>query len=116
MMVHLQHLLLTGFALFQVGHAAAPPCKGPGCHDKPGHGEKYMDASLPPAKRAEDLLRRMTWEEKIGQMGGVRRAFTSVDKKPVFNRTAFDLIHAKENGQIGMATAMFFMPSNLRPF
>ena len=28
----------------------------------------YLDASLPVSERVEDLLNRMTWEEKVGQM------------------------------------------------
>lgn len=61
----------------------------------------YTDASLTPAQRAEDLLQRLTWEEKIGQMGGIRASFTSVNGSVQFNRTSFEQIRANENGQIG---------------
>jgi hypothetical protein len=64
----------------------------------------YLDATLSPAKRARDLLRRMTWDEKIGQLGGVRRAFGSRDGKPDFNRTAFEQTRSTQNGQIGMTS------------
>lgn len=64
-------------------------------------GEPYLDASLPPAERAADLLSRMTWQEKVGQMGGIRRGFSSVDGRPSFNKTSFETIRATQNGQIG---------------
>lgn len=61
----------------------------------------YQDATRPPAERAVDLLSRMTWEEKVGQLGGIRQPFQSVDGKPAFNRTAYDITHELQNGQIG---------------
>jgi hypothetical protein len=35
------------------------------------NAEPYKSASLTSAERAYDLLRRMTWEEELGQMGGI---------------------------------------------
>lgn len=61
----------------------------------------YLDTTLSPAERAADLLGRMTWEEKVGQLGGVRRAFGTADGKPTFNRTAYETTRATQNGQIG---------------
>ncbi|PVH98363.1 glycoside hydrolase family 3 protein [Periconia macrospinosa] len=61
----------------------------------------YTDPSLGPGQRSQDLLQRLTWEEKIGQMGGIRAAFTSVNGTVRFNRSAFEEIRLKENGQIG---------------
>jgi hypothetical protein len=63
--------------------------------------EPYRNPSLEPAKRADDLLKRLTWEEKIGQMGGIRAAFTSVNGSVAFNRTSFERIRSTQNGQIG---------------
>jgi hypothetical protein len=59
----------------------------------------YRDAKASPKERAEDLLARMTWKEKVGQMGGVRRALSS---DLVFNRTSYDEIHELQNGNLGM--------------
>ena len=61
----------------------------------------YLNSSLAAKNRAADLLQRMTWEEKIGQLGGVRRAFSRVNGKPSFNQTSYDLIQKTQNGQIG---------------
>lgn len=58
----------------------------------------YKDASLSPKERAQALLKLMTWEEKVGQMGGIRRLLAD---KLVFNQTTFDAIHELQNGEIG---------------
>lgn len=71
------------------------------------HSEPYMDASLTPAQRADDLLQRLTWAEKIGQLGGIRRAFGSVNGSAQFNKTSFDQIRSTQSGQIGMCV-MFY--------
>ena len=62
----------------------------------------YLDATLSPEERASDLLQRMTWEEKVGQLGGVRYPFSRVNGKAYFNQTSYELIHETQNGQIGM--------------
>ena len=61
----------------------------------------YKNASYSVRQRAEDLLPRLTWVEKVGQMGGIRAAFKSVNGSIVFNRTSFEQIRATQNGQIG---------------
>lgn len=61
----------------------------------------YNDSSLSPKERAADLLQRMTWEEKVGQLGGVRKTLGRTNGLATFNKTAFDLIHKTQNGQIG---------------
>ena len=61
----------------------------------------YLDPSLSAHDRAEDLLQRMAWEEKVGQLGGIRRVVSRVDGEPVFNRTSFEAIRKTQNGQIG---------------
>lgn len=67
-----------------------------------GHNSPaYLDSSLSPKERAADLLQRMTWEEKVGQLGGVRRTLTHTNGQAVFNKTAFDIVHKTQNGQIG---------------
>lgn len=65
----------------------------------------YQDPSLSPKQRAEDLLKLMTWEEKIGQMGGIRRLFAA---NVTFNQTSFDEIYKLQNGQIGESSAIIF--------
>ncbi|KAI4867669.1 glycoside hydrolase family 3 protein [Hypoxylon rubiginosum] len=62
----------------------------------------YLDSSLSPKERAADLLQRMTWEEKVGQLGGVRKTLGRTDGQATFNKTAFDLVHKTQNGQIGL--------------
>lgn len=61
----------------------------------------YLNSSLSPKERAADLLQRMTWEEKVGQLGGVRKTLGRTDGQATFNKTAFDLVHKTQNGQIG---------------
>lgn len=62
---------------------------------------RYLNASLTPAERADDLLQRLTWEEKVGQMGGIRSPFSSVNGSISFNTTSFEKIKCTQNGQIG---------------
>lgn len=58
----------------------------------------YKDASYSASDRASDLLSRMTWAEKIGQMGGVRRLLGSGLS---FNQTSYDIISQYQNGILG---------------
>lgn len=58
----------------------------------------YKDASLTPTERADDLLSRMNWEEKIGQMGGFRR-FANANL--TFNRTNYEIFTKDQNGILG---------------
>lgn len=69
-------------------------------HDK----AVYLNASLSASERATDLLQRMTWEEKIGQLGGIRRALTRSNGEVTFNRTSFEMTRKTQNGQIGQYT------------
>ncbi|KAF2177749.1 glycoside hydrolase family 3 protein [Zopfia rhizophila CBS 207.26] len=62
------------------------------------NGAIYLDPSSSAKERAEDLLKRMTWEEKIGQMGGVRRLLSA---GLAFNRTSYDQVRALQNGILG---------------
>ncbi len=62
----------------------------------------YLNPSYTPEERAEDLLKLMTWEEKIGQLGGARRLFDRVNGKPSFNETALAITLETQDGQIGM--------------
>ncbi|KAK3302826.1 alkaline-phosphatase-like protein [Chaetomium strumarium] len=48
-------------------------------------------------QRAKDLLKQMTWEEKIGQMGGVRRVLSSGTTV----NPQYDTIRQMQNGQMG---------------
>lgn len=61
----------------------------------------YSDSSLSAHERASDLLARMTWEEKVGQLGGIRRPMSRSDGKVIFNRTSFEQTRETQNGQIG---------------
>ncbi|KAF6828849.1 periplasmic beta-glucosidase [Colletotrichum plurivorum] len=63
-------------------------------------GSVYLDASWSPKERADDLLRLMTWEEKVGQLGGIRRLAENVNGKLSFNETSFEEIRKTQNGQI----------------
>ncbi|KAG9252850.1 beta-glucosidase [Emericellopsis atlantica] len=66
----------------------------------------YLDAALPAHERARDLLGRMTWEDKVGQLGGIRRAVSRVNGEPSFNRTAFEQTRKTQNGQVGLGFQM----------
>ncbi|GAW17462.1 hypothetical protein ANO14919_069190 [Xylariales sp. No.14919] len=66
----------------------------------------YKNPSYTPKERAEDLLKLMTWEEKVGQLGGARRLFSRVDGKPSFNETALAITLETQNGQIGFGSQL----------
>ncbi|KAI0193499.1 beta-glucosidase [Astrocystis sublimbata] len=61
----------------------------------------YKNPMYTPVQRADDLLERMTWTEKIGQLGGARRLFERRDNKLVFNQTKLDGILKDQNGNLG---------------
>ncbi|TIC90095.1 Periplasmic beta-glucosidase [Colletotrichum higginsianum] len=67
----------------------------------PSNGSAHLDSSLTPAERADSLLRLMTWEEKVGQLGGIRRLAETVGGKISYNETSFEEIRKTQNGQIG---------------
>lgn len=63
----------------------------------------YKDASASPDARARDLLSLMTWDEKIGQMGGVRQLLQA---NLTLNRTTYDAIRENlQNGILGTPSA-----------
>ncbi|CRK41150.1 hypothetical protein BN1723_015852 [Verticillium longisporum] len=62
----------------------------------------YKDPSITPKERAQDLLERMTWAEKVTQLGGIRRAVSRTNGKPVFNETSFNAIRKTQNGKLGL--------------
>ncbi|RYP40333.1 hypothetical protein DL767_001790 [Monosporascus sp. MG133] len=74
----------------------------------------YLDSSLSPSERAADLLGRMTWEERVGQLGGIRRAMSRVNGQPSFNRTSFEEIRESQNGNIGLGV-QFNYAENVLP-
>lgn len=43
----------------------------------------------------------MTWEEKVGQLGGIRRLAERVNGALSYNETSFEEIRKTQNGQIG---------------
>lgn len=57
------------------------------------HLGKRCDAS----QRARALLKQMTWEEKIGQMGGVRRVLSS----GTTINPQYGAIQKMQNGEMG---------------
>jgi hypothetical protein len=67
----------------------------------------YKDASLTPTERADDLLERMNWEEKIGQMGGIRR-FASANL--TVNRTSYEIYAQDQNGILGEMNVFLIRP------
>ncbi|KAF9869849.1 periplasmic beta-glucosidase [Colletotrichum karsti] len=60
-----------------------------------------LDASHSPKERADELLRLLTWDEKVGQLGGIRRLAERVNGQLSYNQTSFDEIRRTQNGQIG---------------
>lgn len=81
MMSNLPALALTGLLLYTLPHVAGQAT--------------IQDAA---ADRARGLLEQMTWQEKVGQMGGIRRL---LGPDLAFNQTLFDEIHPTQNGNIG---------------
>jgi len=71
----------------------------------------YKDTSLPPKQRAEALLKLMTWEEKVGQMGGARRLLAA---NATFNETTFNTITRTQNGEMGLGSS-FNQPRDVLP-
>ncbi|KAF3808075.1 Thermostable beta-glucosidase B [Colletotrichum gloeosporioides] len=65
------------------------------------NGSVYKDVSRAPEERAKDLLKLMTWEEKVGQLGGIRRLAERVNGALSYNETSFEEIRKTQNGQIG---------------
>lgn len=76
-MVNFQHVLASALALSHHGLAAK---------------------SQSHRQRAEALLKKMTWEEKVGQMGGVRRL---LKLGPVVDEENYEKIHRLQNGNMG---------------
>ncbi|KAJ3565710.1 hypothetical protein NPX13_g7405 [Xylaria arbuscula] len=71
------------------------------------YGESlYKNPSYTPKERAKDLLELMTWEEKVGQLGGARRLFSRVNDKLSFNETAVGITLKTQNGQIGFGSQL----------
>ncbi|PSR82142.1 glycoside hydrolase superfamily [Coniella lustricola] len=58
----------------------------------------YQNPSHSAKDRAADLLSRMTWVQKIGQMGGVRRLLGS---DMSFNQTSYEILAEYQNGILG---------------
>ncbi|KAF2118422.1 periplasmic beta-glucosidase [Lophiotrema nucula] len=81
-------------------------------HERTDNGvPQYKDASLSPIERANDLLGRMNWEEKVGQMGGVRRL---AEAKLAFNRSNYEAFVETQNGILGYGS-MYNAPLDLLP-
>ncbi|ETI23267.1 hypothetical protein G647_05066 [Cladophialophora carrionii CBS 160.54] len=55
----------------------------------------WQDTGLPAAQRADALLPQLSWEEKIAQMGGIRRLLGA---NATFNRTAWDALYPLQHG------------------
>ncbi|KAK1474726.1 beta-glucosidase [Colletotrichum cuscutae] len=67
------------------------------CATAASNGSAYLDSTRSPAERADDLLRLMSWEEKIGQLG----VFPEADGAfPV----AYDYFPSDDQGGFGTAT------------
>ncbi|KAJ0296889.1 hypothetical protein COL516b_011276 [Colletotrichum fioriniae] len=78
------------------------------CATAVSNGSVYLDSARSPTERADDLLRLMSWEEKIGQLGGIRRLAETVNGKVSYNETLFEEIRKTQNGQIGFGAPQNF--------
>lgn len=85
--------MLAGFAL-----AAGASAQSAGNGTTNSSTPIYKDPTYSAEDRATDLLSRMTWAEKIGQMGGVRRLLSA---NLAFNQTSYDIISEYQNGILG---------------
>lgn len=61
------------------------------------------EAKSTPRQRAKALLKKMTYQEKITQMGGIRRLLKSGG---VVDEDNFDSRYATQNGNIGESQVM----------
>jgi hypothetical protein len=93
--------VIAGLALAQDSLAAIPHPR----QDGDGATARYLDPKLSARDRSADLLQRMTWEEKVGQLGGIRRPVERTNGKAVFNRTTFERIKKTQNGNIGNSSS-----------
>lgn len=55
----------------------------------------WKDPSLSASQRADSLLVHLSWEEKIGQMGGIRQLLGVND---TFNRTTWNTLYPLQHG------------------
>ncbi|KAJ5655700.1 hypothetical protein N7507_007650 [Penicillium longicatenatum] len=62
------------------------------------NGDIYKDPSCTSTQRAEDLLARMSWTEKVKQLGGIRQVLGG---NMSFNKTKFDIFNEAQDGNIG---------------
>ncbi|KAJ5635515.1 uncharacterized protein N7484_008828 [Penicillium longicatenatum] len=62
------------------------------------NGDIYKDPSCTSTQRAEDLLARMSWSEKVKQLGGIRQVLGG---NMSFNKTKFDIFNEAQDGNIG---------------
>ncbi|KAI7970721.1 hypothetical protein EIK77_007901 [Talaromyces pinophilus] len=70
-------------------------------------GMTYKNSSYSALERAKDLLQRMTWEEKIGLMGGIR---VLLGANLTFNETTYNSIHELQNGILGNFSDSLMLP------
>ncbi|KAH0598360.1 hypothetical protein MHUMG1_03658 [Metarhizium humberi] len=63
----------------------------------------YKNTSYTAQERAADLLPRLSWQDKVGQLGGVRRLLTA---NLAFNQTAFDTLTELQNGILGFGSQL----------
>ena len=81
-----------------------------------GDAPVYLDASAPAAKRVEDLLSRMTLEEKVGQMNQfvglehIRKNEASLSEEDLKNNTA-NAFYPGFNADLDAAGAGRFFPA-----
>jgi len=62
------------------------------------NGDIYKDTTCTSSQRAEDLLSRMSWTEKVKQLGGIRQV---LGQNMSFNKTNFDIFNEAQDGNIG---------------
>lgn len=62
------------------------------------NGDIYKDTTCTSSQRAHDLLSRMSWTEKVKQLGGIRQV---LGENMSFNKTKFDIFNEAQNGNIG---------------
>ncbi|KAJ5709565.1 hypothetical protein N7493_009856 [Penicillium malachiteum] len=58
----------------------------------------YKDITCSSTQRTEDLLSRMSWTDKVKQLGGIRQI---LGEDVSFNKTKFEIFNEAQNGNIG---------------
>ena len=73
--------------------------------------QPWMNTSLSARQRAEALAAVMTWDEKIGQLGGIRRLLGA---NVTFDQNSFNQTSKYQNGNIGKTKMLLYPTADMQ--